>query len=75
MLEEAGFVNVQATDLTADWQTILIDRLEMFRSLEKGMVDRFGQERFDTYIRNYEFFVRQIGLGALGGGRFVGWKP
>ena len=57
-----------------DWGTILVERLEMFRSLEKETVERFGQERFDTYIRNYEFFVEQITAGALGGGRFVAWR-
>lgn len=75
LLEAAGFVNVQAADLSADWTGILRDRLEMFRSLETETVTRFGQERFDTYIRNYEFFVEQIGAGALGGGRFIARKP
>jgi sarcosine/dimethylglycine N-methyltransferase len=73
-LKRAGFIDVQAMDLSAEWRVILIERLEMFRSLERETVARFGQERFDTYIRNYEFFVEAIGSGALGGGRFIGWK-
>ncbi|MEJ8572796.1 class I SAM-dependent methyltransferase [Microbaculum marinum] len=75
LLEAAGFVHVQARDLSAEWKGILTERLEMFRSLEKETVSRFGQDRFDTYIRNYEFFVQQIDAGALGGGRFGAWKP
>lgn len=74
LLKGAGFVDVQAMDLSAEWRVILTDRLEMFRSLERETVARFGQDRFDTYIRNYEFFVDAISSGALGGGRFVGWK-
>jgi cyclopropane fatty-acyl-phospholipid synthase-like methyltransferase len=74
MLEAAGFFGVQAEDLSEDWRVILTDRLEMFRSLESETVSRFGQERFDTYIRNYEFFVEQITAGTLGGARFIAWK-
>jgi|FEC22Drversion2_1045045.scaffolds.fasta_scaffold00166_63 sarcosine/dimethylglycine N-methyltransferase len=74
LLKGAGFVDVQAMDLSADWRVILVERLAMFRSLERETVARFGRERFDTYIRNYEFFVEAIGSGALGGGRFIGWK-
>ncbi len=75
MLEEAGFVAVRAENLSAEWRVILTERLAMFRSLEKETVARFGRERFDSYIRNYEFFVDRIAAGALGGGRFVAWKP
>lgn len=74
LLGAAGFSDISAQDLSEDWRVILIDRLEMFRSLERETVERFGRERFETYIRNYEFFVAQIAAGALGGGRFVAWK-
>ncbi|TCT04537.1 cyclopropane fatty-acyl-phospholipid synthase-like methyltransferase [Tepidamorphus gemmatus] len=74
LMKGAGFVDVQATDLSAEWRGILVERLEMFRSLERETVARFGRERFDTYIRNYEFFVEAIGSGVLGGGRLIGWK-
>ncbi|WP_436640624.1 SAM-dependent methyltransferase [Microbaculum sp. FT89] len=74
MLEAAGFVAVRAENVSNEWREILKERLEMFRSLEQETVARFGRERFDTYIRNYEFFVGQIAAGALGGGRFVARK-
>lgn len=74
LLGDAGFEDIEAEDLSDEWREILNERLEMFRSLEYETVARFGQERFDTYIGNYEFFVAQIDAGALGGGRFVGWK-
>lgn len=75
MMQDAGFRDVHAEDLSQQWVAILHDRLDMYRSLETETVAHFGRERFDTYIRNYEFFIEQIDLGALGGGRFVGWKP
>lgn len=74
LLQNAGFSDVHAEDLSEQWKTILHERLDMYRSLEAETVARFGRDRFDTYMRNYEFFVAQIDIGALGGGRFVGWK-
>lgn len=73
ILEAVGFVDIEAVDLSAQWQEILRERLEMFRSLEEETVARFGQVRHDTYIHNYEFFVERIGAGDLGGARFVAW--
>lgn len=75
LLADAGFTSIEETDLSDAWRTILVDRLEMFRSLETETVARFGQDRFDTYIRNYEFFVARISDHSLGGGRFVAWRP
>ncbi|MCP4326923.1 MAG: methyltransferase domain-containing protein [Alphaproteobacteria bacterium] len=74
LLQDAGFSGIQTEDLSARWQTILHERLAMYQSLESETVARFGRDRFDTYIRNYAFFIEQIDSGALGGGRFVGWK-
>jgi len=71
LLQGAGFTVECITDLSEDWQTILLERLEMFRSLEDETVARFGQQRHDTYIDNYEFFVARIGNGDLGGARIV----
>lgn len=71
LLGAAGFLVDEVVDLSSDWQEILIDRLQMFKSLETQTVARFGRERHDTYISNYEFFVERIGSGDLGGARFV----
>lgn len=75
LLADAGFSDLAVTDLSEPWRTILVERLAMFRSLEAETVVRFGQDRFDTYIRNYEFFVDRISDRSIGGGRFIAWKP
>lgn len=74
LLRASHFAHLQVVDLSEEWRAILAGRLEMFRSLETETVAQFGRERFDSYIRNYEFFVARIAEGALGGARFVGWK-
>ena len=74
LMHVAGFSDVAIQDLSSDWTTILHERLAMYRSLESETVERFGREPYERYIRAYEFFVEQIDSGALGGGRFVGWK-
>jgi len=71
LLKEAGFQLLQITDLSREWRDILRGRLEMFRSLEQETVSRFGQQRHDTYISNYEFFVARIESGDLGGARVI----
>ena len=75
LMSDAGFTDIASTDLSAPWRDILHDRLDMYRSLEKETVARFGQERFDTYIRMYEFFVGSIDAGTVGGARFTARKP
>ncbi|OED39876.1 hypothetical protein AB833_13405 [Chromatiales bacterium (ex Bugula neritina AB1)] len=71
LLEAAGFRVEGVTDLSALWKKILVERLEMFRSLEKETVEKFGQLRHDTYISNYEFFVERITCSDLGGARII----
>ena len=74
LLAAAGFSDVRSTDLSAEWRTILHDRLAMYRSLESETVARYGRDRFDAFISMYEFYIAQIDAGAVGGGRFIGWK-
>lgn len=70
-LEKADLQVMTVEDLSNPWRDILHDRLEMYRSLESETVRRFGQARHDAYISSYEFFVRRIDAGDLGGGRFI----
>ncbi len=74
LIRAAGFTDVAGQDLSDEWTTILRDRLMMYRSLETETVKRVGRQSFERYIRAYEFLVEQIEAGALGGGRFIGWK-
>ncbi len=71
LLPNADFEIDEMIDLSGQWREILVERLEMFRSLERDTVARFGQQRHDTYISNYEFFVERIANGHLGGARVV----
>jgi len=71
LLDEAGFEVEHVNNLSDEWQDILRKRLEMFQSLEQETVARFGQQRHDTYIENYVFFVDRIEGGDLGGARFI----
>lgn len=75
LMQEAGFADVAFTDLSEPWRDILHDRLDMYRSLETETVARFGRDRFDAYIRLYEFFVARYDDGTAGGARFTARKP
>lgn len=70
LIEEAGFRDVEAEDLSTAWRDILRERLEMFRAMQADTVRLFGAERHARYIGAYEFFVERIAAGALGGCRF-----
>ena len=72
LLESAGFTQVQFEDLSEWWRGLLVARLDMFKSLKKETVQRFGVQRHNQYITAYTNFVKQIEIGNLGGGRFCG---
>src|SRR5262249_39967234 len=68
-LARAGFVGIEAEDLSAEWIGILRQRRAMYRSLRADTVARLGQARFDEYDQLYGFFVGLVESGKLGGGR------
>jgi ubiquinone/menaquinone biosynthesis C-methylase UbiE len=72
LLGRAGFVGVEAEDLSAEWGEILPERLRMYRSLRADVVARFGHAWYDEYDQLYAFFVGLVTAGKLGGGRFSG---
>ena len=74
LLADAGFVDETITDLSGEWREILGQRLEMYRSTRDQSIAQFGDERYQRFISDYEFFIEQIDAGLLGGGRFVAWK-
>lgn len=61
-------------DLSAEWTEILIDRLEMYRSLRDTTVAKFGEEHFRAWDATYSFFVDLYRQGKLGGVRIVATK-
>lgn len=70
LLARAGFVAIEAEDLSIEWVGILRERLRMYRALREPTVARFGPARYDEYNQLYAFFVGLVEAGKLGGARF-----
>jgi sarcosine/dimethylglycine N-methyltransferase len=69
LVGRAGFVAVEAEDLSDEWRPILRERLEMFRALRADTIARLGERRYREYDQLYAFFVGLVEAGHLGGGR------
>jgi sarcosine/dimethylglycine N-methyltransferase len=72
LLARAGFVGVEAEDLSADWIVILRERVLMYAAMRADTVARLGRARYDEYNQLYAFFVGLVEAGKLGGARFSG---
>jgi ubiquinone/menaquinone biosynthesis C-methylase UbiE len=70
LLTRAGFVSIDAEDLSSEWIGILRERLRMYRGLREQTVARLGTARYDEYNQLYAFFVGLVEAGKLGGARF-----
>lgn len=70
LLARAGFVSLDAEDLSTEWIGILRERLRMYRALREQTIARLGQARYDEYNQLYAFFVGLVEAGKLGGARF-----
>jgi ubiquinone/menaquinone biosynthesis C-methylase UbiE len=70
LVARAGFAWVEAEDLTAEWRTILRQRLVAYRSGETDTAARLGETRSREYDDLYTFLLDLIERGKLGGGRF-----
>jgi ubiquinone/menaquinone biosynthesis C-methylase UbiE len=71
LLPQAGFSVERYDDLSSGWRDILVDRLEMYRSLRDTTVERFGEAHFAKWDRMYSAFVGLYVAGKLGGARIV----
>jgi ubiquinone/menaquinone biosynthesis C-methylase UbiE len=69
LVGRAGFVAVEAEDLTDEWRPFLRERLSMFRAMRAETVARLGEIRYQEYDQLYAFFVGLVEAGRLGGGR------
>ena len=72
LLGRAGFVRVEAEDVSDEWRPIVRARLQMFRAMRRDTARRLGEARSDEYEQLYAFFVGLVEAGKLGGGRFSG---
>jgi len=71
LLGRAGFVAIEAEDLSGEWRAIVRKRLELHRALRPRREMRFGHQHYVDYEQLHAFFVGLIEAGKLGGGRFT----
>lgn len=69
--EHESCASIEASDLSDQWRIILVERLEMFRSLKDQTIERFGEAHFVKWDAAYSFFVGLFETGELAGGRFL----
>ncbi|WP_281017714.1 MULTISPECIES: class I SAM-dependent methyltransferase [unclassified Minwuia] len=67
----AGLSLVSHDDLSPQWVTILTERLEWYRAMNRGTRQTLGDGVHERYMDDYETFVGLVQAGRLGGGRFV----
>ena len=72
LLGRAGFVRVEAEDLSDEWRPLVKARLATFRALRGDLAARLPETRARDYEQLYTFFVGLIEDGKLGGGRLSG---
>lgn len=75
LIEDSGASVTRQDNISSHWKEILVDRLEMFRSLRDTTVAKFGQARFDEYDTAYSYYVGCFTANKLGGVRIVARKP
>lgn len=74
LLEENGCKVLDQDDLSGEWKNILVNRLEMFRSLRDTTVEKFGESRYKEFDNAYSHFVGCFVANKLGGVRIVARK-
>ena len=75
LLAGAGFVAIDAEDLTGEWRWIMRERLAKHRKLQEEGVARFGRAAYEEYTQLYAFFAGLLETGKIGGGRLSATKP
>jgi sarcosine/dimethylglycine N-methyltransferase len=70
----SGFAVERYDDLSATWRSILIARLEMYRSLKDTTIQRFGEAHYEKWDRKYAAFVGLYAANKLGGALVVARK-
>lgn len=74
LLERNDCAVVVQDDLSDSWKQVLVERLEMYRSLRDTTIAKFGEARFLEYDKAYSHFVGCFVADALGGVRIVARK-
>jgi ubiquinone/menaquinone biosynthesis C-methylase UbiE len=74
LLREIGFRDVNAEELTADWEEILEKRLAMYRILRQETARLGTPSGDDAFYLSYARLVALVKQRILGGGRFTAQK-
>jgi hypothetical protein len=74
LIARAGFDLQPVEDLTAEWATILRDRLAMYRKLRSEAEAADAPAGHDAFYESYVRFVDLVNEGHLGGARFAAHK-
>jgi sarcosine/dimethylglycine N-methyltransferase len=75
LIKKTGFTLGLVEDLTADWGSILKQRLAMYIKLRAETQQAGTPAGHDAFYESYVRFVNLVNEAVLGGGRFVGEKP
>ncbi|HUC19741.1 MAG TPA: methyltransferase domain-containing protein [Acetobacteraceae bacterium] len=74
-LRAAGFIGIDATDLTDDWAPYAARRLESWRENHASYAETHGEGAYAAQELFYAVIARLYGNGSLGGVRLVAHKP
>jgi len=73
-LEKAGFIDIEAVELSAPWRDWTKARHESFRAAREETVRLHGEELFESRCRFYSVVADLFNGGNLGGVRITGRK-
>lgn len=71
LLKRAGFEVQRVEDLTAEWASILVERLAMYRRLRVETEQSGAPAGHDAFYESYVRYVDLMGAGVLGGVRLT----
>jgi ubiquinone/menaquinone biosynthesis C-methylase UbiE len=74
LLGRAGFVAIEAEDITDEWRPLLRRRLQVHRAWQQEAAARFGERWSREFLELDRFFVELVEAGKLGGGRFTAFR-
>merc|ERR1719319_276503 len=75
ILESAGFVDVEATNMTPGFIDILKGEVYDFRQKEHAIIDEFSQKEFDYIVDGWTAKIKRCSAGDQAWGYFVAKKP
>ena len=75
VLENAGFIDVQANDVTDEFVSVLKRELGDFTAKSKAIIDEFSRKDFDYIVDGWTDKVKRCSQGDQVWGYFVAKKP